>query len=198
MWRRRVPCAWRCQSCSPPSQSVPGGRLWRSGAEIFSEQNRLAGFQQFTAAAPAEVGQGGRLVLGRAGRLPERLACPLCPHPVIVKAATRPRARCLMAFEGSPRRPTHPLRPIDNRNPGGKGGQTSSYVVVFIDIFDRFARWRDGSQGAVDLTGGPAWIRTRNQTVMSAVRCREIRANSAFPDQDHSRSCTFVHGVSAG
>jgi len=46
--------------------------------------------------------------------------------------------------------------------------------------------------------GGPAWTRTRNQTVMSAGLYREVRAKSAFLDQDHSRLCAFVHEVSAG
>jgi hypothetical protein len=32
------------------------------------------------------------------------------------------------------------------------------------------------------------------EAVMSAGLYRETRANSAFPDQDHSRLCAFVHG----
>ena len=46
--------------------------------------------------------------------------------------------------------------------------------------------------------GGPGRTRTCNQTVMSAAPWREVRAKSAFLDQDHSRLCAFVHGVSAG
>src|SRR5216684_2400572 len=42
--------------------------------------------------------------------------------------------------------------------------------------------------------GGPAWTRTRNQTVMSAGLWRKIRAKSALRDQDISRLCAFVHG----
>jgi len=33
---------------------------------------------------------------------------------------------------------------------------------------------------------------------VSAVGYRQVRATSAFPDQDHSRLCAFVHGVSGG
>lgn len=51
---------------------------------------------------------------------------------------------------------------------------------------------------ALDFIGGPAWTRTRNQTVMSAVPYREMAANSVFLINDRARSCTFVHGVSAG
>src|SRR5438445_13460756 len=46
--------------------------------------------------------------------------------------------------------------------------------------------------------GGPGRTRTCNQTAMSAGFYREIRAKSAFLDQNHSRLCAFVHGVSAG
>src|ERR1700687_1513304 len=49
-----------------------------------------------------------------------------------------------------------------------------------------------------EFIGGPAWTRTRNQTVMSAVPYRKNRANSVIPDRDRASSCTFVHGVSAG
>jgi hypothetical protein len=50
----------------------------------------------------------------------------------------------------------------------------------------------------IEIIGGPAWTRTRNQTVMSAALWREIRTKSAFIDQDHLGLCAFVYGVSAG
>src|SRR5581483_3965716 len=46
--------------------------------------------------------------------------------------------------------------------------------------------------------GGPGRTRTCNQTVMSAVPYRKIRANSVCIVLDRAHSCTFVHEVSVG